>query len=144
MESASISGAALAEAATRSLLNTLPFPAAIIDREIRVRELNAVGMRAFWTDGAPWRELRFGDLVDCTNSLLDPAGCGRSKACKLCPICEAVERTFCGQRIMRHRVSVRRSMAIGAEPVEYQFLMSTAHLSWRGKPAVLVLLEDRN
>jgi PAS domain-containing protein len=68
----------------RSVLDAMPLPVFVVDREFHLLDRNVAGQAFLESVGAgSVRQLR-GDELHCLNGLTAPAGCGSGPACPQC------------------------------------------------------------
>jgi PAS domain-containing protein len=97
-------------------LDALPNPVFLYDRELKVRHVNAAGMRL-----SDEQELRsaalkgVGDAMRCINARIGPSGCGSSESCERCTMRHAITESLTTQTILRQHVRMERDAPSGPE-----------------------------
>jgi len=124
-----------------AVFRTSPLPILLVDRKLRVLEMNEVlsecmGVAFEQAIGRPG-----GEVLGCVHAEEDPRGCGFAPACRECGVRRAVLATFRTGRPHRDveaAVPVRR----GGEVRELYLLVNTAPLAREEEGAVVVALQD--
>ena len=124
----------------KTVFDTLPVPAFIVDNDIRIHEYNAAAVALF--DMEPDRPIRMGNgaALNCINANATSSGCGGGEACKACALRNAVQQAFQGNPVFKakHGMQVTR----GGHIETMRLLITTAPLAHNGKTYVLLTLED--
>jgi PAS domain-containing protein len=120
-----------------AVLDAMPVPVLVVDRDIRVLHANASARR--WIDGKPeeYLEMRGGDVLRCLNASLAPDGCGTGEQCRECVLRRSVEEAAGGCRVVRHKARLDRVDWTGKQPLN---VLVTASPVVEGQ--VLIVLED--
>ena len=84
---------------------------------------------------------RGGEALRCLYALEDPRGCGFGQRCQHCVLRRSVIDTFKTGH-SQHKLEATLPFAIGGKPQDVTFLLSTSRLDVRGRPLVLVTMQD--
>lgn len=83
---------------------------------------------------------RLGDIFTCKNAQEDPRGCAFSSACKLCPICDALQAALDNQLATSDKEC--RIQTIDQEAPPLTFLFSVTPLEFNSEGGALLVLAD--
>lgn len=113
----------------------------LIDHERRVLQVNGTACDFAARPGSEMTGLRCGDALRCLYSLEDPRGCGQGPFCPDCRLRLAIAGTLETGRSHRQE-EVTLPFRAGAERRDFTLLFSTTRLGLRGRPVVLVTMQD--
>jgi hypothetical protein len=118
--------------------NAIPFPALVVDNDMRVMFWNAAALRLF-ASGDIFRQ-KGGDILQCIHSFETGEGCGQSESCKTCIIRNSVNQAGRGKGDYRSKtvIELRRS----GEVIEIPVLITTSPFEYNGNSLVLLIIED--
>lgn len=124
----------------RAVLDALPFPLLILDAEVRVQDCNraATEMLASGSD-RPLRGL-FGEILHCTQALVEHRACGQTSQCRRCLIREVVTAAVSGSETCRRVLSME--VEEGRDRKQVWLRVTASPLDADGTPLALVTLED--
>jgi len=122
----------------RTILDTLPVPLFIVDKDVRIHDLNLAASQMFGISKREIYKMRGGDALHCLNSFETAEGCGRSSVCENCVIRNGVKTSLGGDSVSRKRMKFR--LGQGSQPRELELLITANRLP--GTPLVLLVLED--
>ena len=124
----------------RALLDAIPMPVFLADRDVRLVEANLAARRWLRSEDALELQRLGGDVLRCVFALDSAGGCGTTEACPTCVIRESVESAAPGQA-PRHRVA--HAILETAEGVEDRwFRVGATPVTLDGRDLVLLTLED--
>jgi hypothetical protein len=120
-----------------TVFDALPFPAFIMDEDMRVLALNPAASRL--VSGSPDGALRQrgGEALHCINS---GGGCGQSVPCATCILRSSVSYALAGKQPIRRRTRLEHHVDGHVE--EMHALMTAAPLEYEGAPRVLMIIEN--
>ncbi len=130
---AAIDGALL----PRAVFDALPYPAFVVDDDVRILELNAAARKLLGAESGATVRVRGGEALHCINA---GDGCGRSAACSGCVVRNSVKY------VAEHRDALRtrtRLEAVREGQVEdMHALLTAAPIDHDGQPCALLVIED--
>jgi len=92
-----LSTAVLGSGIVRGLLDAIPCPIAVLNRQRQILVANRAFRRlAAQPDGEELLGLRIGEALSCTRAMGNPGGCGTSKGCRSCGSLQAVAAAASG------------------------------------------------
>jgi len=126
--------------ALQNVLDAIPSPIFLIDREAQVELVNscARGQRRLLA-AYTYRE-RMGNLLGCINALSCSEGCGGSRNCKDCPVRKAVTDVLNGRDVFRERVVFQ--LLVDGEYCPIYVWLTASLLRYDGCDFVALILED--
>ena len=124
----------------RSILDTMPIPVLVVDRDLRIHDYNPAAGSLLADEREQVLRHRSGDIMHCLHSLETPAGCGHSEACRSCVIRGSVAKTVKGSNTSRRKTRMEFHTSKGVRSVD--MLVTTSPLDLPGRPLVLLVLED--
>ena len=124
----------------RAVLDALPSPVFVVDRDVRIQEYNAAASDIMMADRETVVKRRAGEILHCIHSREVPDGCGRAPLCKNCIIRNSVVEAFQGKRVVRRRARIEfiRNM----NKIEIYALITASPFIFQGRPLVLLVIED--
>ena len=124
----------------RAVLDALPSPVFVVDRDVRIQEYNAAASDIMMADRKTIVKRRAGEILHCIHSREVPDGCGRAPLCKNCIIRNSVVEAFQGKRVVRRRARIEfiRNM----NKIEIYALITASPFIFQGRPLVLLVIED--
>jgi hypothetical protein len=127
-------------ATSLSLFDILPFPALIVDDEIKIFQYNPAALRFLKSDHASTIEHRTGDVLHCLHSLDSEGGCGQGPFCKNCLIRGSIVEALQGSGVTRKRAKL--DVKIDGNTEKLYALITALPLPYGAIPLVLLLIED--
>ncbi len=125
----------------RILLDSLPVPIYLFDRDLRILDANRPGSELLREEGrGAALKRRCGEVFRCIHALESSQGCGTTEACRQCGIRSAVEET-CGGGIV-YRKKVEMTVARSGSPDRIHVLVTAVPIQTPDKALALVALED--
>ena len=116
-----------------------PLLMVILDRESRVRKVNAAAIRFAETAGSDMIGRHSGEALRCLHALEDPGGCGFGPHCRECTMRRTMMTTFeTGQS--QHQVEASLPFSFQGKNRTLTFLLYTSLLKISGEPLVLISL----
>ena len=120
-----------------SVFDALPFPAFIVDADVRLLAVNPAASRFAGAGAATLLRQRGGEVLHCVNS---GAGCGLSPACADCAIRGAVKYTAAGGQPVRRRA--RLELIEDQHVQEMHALITASPVVFEGEARVLLFIEN--
>ena len=124
----------------RALLNALPLWAFVVDRDMRVLDLNDAAAAAFASDDALVLDRRGGEVLHCLHALDAPGGCGRGPFCADCIIRNSVGEAMRGGRVSRRRAKV--TLVTSGLKQDHELLVSASPIPGGPEKTALLIIED--
>ena len=121
-----------------TILDKIPFPAFLMDDDVRIHEYNLAGILLFDIELSRVNRVRCGDAFRCVYSM--PDGCGESEACKKCVIRNSVIKSYGGGKVDREQTEIQLVRGNNIERI--QMLVTTEPLKYNDELYVIVILED--
>ncbi len=123
------------------IFENVPFIMMLLDVERRVRRVNSFAGAFSGLSTAGMIGMRGGEALRCVHALDVPEGCGFGPHCEQCIVHRTVISTFeTGKG--NAQLEARLLFFLHGEKKEITFLLSTAKLSVRKQPMVLVSIQD--
>jgi hypothetical protein len=122
------------------MFDIIPFPAIIVDEDVRIIQYNPAASNFFNTNGVHILQHWTGDVLHCLHVSDHPAGCGHGPACKECVIRKSVTEAFEGRHVARKRAKLDVKRGDNVERI--YALITAAPLPYGVIPLVLLLIED--
>ncbi|WP_430931315.1 PAS domain S-box protein [Saccharicrinis sp. 156] len=113
----------------------------LIDKDRRIKKINKYGEKYIGASSHDLIGLRGGEAIRCIHHLDHPKGCGVGPSCVQCPIRNRVMDTF-EKGITHEMKEASLPLLINGEEKEATFLISTALLSLKEEPEVMVSIVD--
>lgn len=125
-----------------AIFDNAPFLMILIDGERRfVRGTQAALFSHAGAFAADVIDTRFGEAIRCINALKESGGCGFGSRCKECVVRNSILDTLeTGRKHYQREVLLQ--VSAGCDAKEVALLISTARLTIRKQPMVLVSLND--
>jgi len=124
----------------RAILDAIPHPVFVVDRDVRIRDLNAAARQLCEQEREAVLQQRGGEVLHCLHSKDVAEGCGKGPRCKDCVIRNSVTACLDGQKTNRARTRVE--FVAGAERQPMDLLVTANPLLREGEMLALLLLED--
>lgn len=87
----------------RAVLDALPLPVFVFDREVRVVDCNAAGVKFLGAAGAEFEHRLPGDVLRCVVALTSPGGCGSGDSCASCVLRGTIAASIVKGETVRRR-----------------------------------------
>ncbi len=129
------------EAQLATIVESVPFVMLLVDKERRVRQINAAGAEFAGREPEELFGLRAGEALRCVYSLDHPQGCGQGPACQDCTIREIVLDTLETKR-EHERVEVEMTFGRADGNIHRTYLVDTAPVQISDNSMALVVLDD--
>lgn len=124
-----------------TIFENAPFIMLLIDREKRIRRVNALACSFTASAMSDMLERRCGEALRCLYALYSPEGCGSGPNCKTCVVRTTILDTFeSGQS--HHQVETRLLFSIQGKEQTIPFLLSTTKVMIADQAMVLLSLQD--
>jgi len=120
-----------------SVFDALPFPAFIVDEDMRVLASNTSAGRLLQSDPARALRQRGGEALKCINS---GSGCGKSEPCGDCVLRTSVYFALKGNEPVRRRT--RLELVVADHVEEMHALVTAAPMVYEGAARVLLFIEN--
>jgi hypothetical protein len=124
----------------RALFDALPLMVFVVDRDVRVLDLNRTAEETLGQDKGHFMKLHGGDVLQCVHVWDAAGGCGHGPHCSTCAIRSSVYECFNGKEVHRRRSKYR--LVKGNEEKEVELLITATHFEYQGTPLALLILED--
>jgi PAS domain-containing protein len=122
-----------------SIFDALPFPAYIVDDDVRVLAANPAAGQYLPGGAVMVLRQRGGEAMHCINS---GSGCGKSAACRDCVIRTAVTFAISRGQPVRRRARLERAEGEGGNAEEVQALVTASPVVYDGCARALVFVEN--
>jgi len=126
-----------ADGASASVFDALPFPAFVVDDDMRVLAVNPAATRFLRAGSGTVLRQRGGEILHCINS---GDGCGKSLACAECVIRGAVRFAATGGQPVRRRA--RLEFVDEGNVQEMHALITASPIAYEESDRVLLFIED--
>lgn len=123
----------------KGILDAMPIPVFVVDRDIRIHDLNRTASDRFHLNKDMIFRVRGGEVLHCLHSQDVPEGCGRGPHCRDCIIRNSVGRTVDGTSVSRQRMKLKT--LDGDKKSELEVLITTNRLPGN-EELVLLVIED--
>jgi hypothetical protein len=120
-----------------TVFDALPFPAFIVDEDMRILASNPAATRLLGSDASRALRQRGGEALKCINS---GAGCGKSEPCADCILRTSVYFALKGREPVRRRARLEQTVADHVE--EMHALVTATPLTYEGEPRVMLFIEN--
>ena len=125
------------DAIPTTVFDALPFPAWIVDDEMRMLAVNRASVRLLGANSEAWLRQRGGEVLHCVNSA---EGCGKSTRCPDCVLRGATRFAVAGAQPTRQRAKLE---VIDRDSVtEMHALITASPMVYEGANRVLLCIED--
>jgi hypothetical protein len=124
----------------QAIFDALPQPIFIVDADLRVEAMNLAAQPLVGQAPSIVYRQRGGEVLHCVHRNDHPGGCGKGRACTTCAVRQSVNAAFLQQRIVRRPTTMVLDGPTG--PKEVHLLVTTAPLTFEGKNAVVLTLEE--
>ncbi len=124
-----------------SVYESAPVAILIVDGDVRIKSTNRSARELLSKPLDDVLGVRAGEVFGCLNRFDDPRGCGKGPECGECKIRGSVTRTLATSEPVR-RVEATMPVSVGERQALVSLLVSTAPISWDGKPHALLCLEN--
>jgi hypothetical protein len=124
-------------ALSATVFDALPFPAFIVDDDMRVLASNVAAARLLQAHPSRALRQRGGEALHCINS---GAGCGKSEQCPDCVLRNCVYFALNGKEPVRRHT--RLELVVADHVEEVHALVTAAPMVYDGAPRVLVMIEN--
>lgn len=120
-----------------SVFDALPFPAFIMDEDVRFLAVNSAAARFLKSGSETAIHQRWGEILHCISST---DGCGQSKPCSDCVIRGSVGFALTGGESVRRRA--RLEYLSDGQVQEMHALITASPIVYENAPRVLLFIED--
>jgi hypothetical protein len=124
-------------ALSTTVFDALPFPAFIVDEDMRVLASNTAAARLLQSEPTRALRQRGGEALNCINSA---SGCGKSESCADCVLRTSVYFALKGREPVRRRA--RLELAVADHVEEMLALITATPMVFEGADRVLLYLEN--
>jgi hypothetical protein len=131
---------ALNDELARTMLDAVPLPMFVVDRDLRIFDGNTAGTRFMGGETALLCRLRGGEAMYCLHAAEAAEGCGSTEHCNDCVIRNCVTASFQGRQLVRQRARMQLAGKDGPRAVE--LLVTTTPFEHGNDQLVLLILED--
>ena len=122
----------------RTVFDTMPLPAFIVDEDVRIHDFNSAAVEFLGPNPALALYRRGGEAFHCIHAGVN--NCGGAEACKDCVIRNSVIKAMSGKATCReiHKAELRTRHGT----TNIDLLITTSLLPYTDTPQALVILED--
>jgi hypothetical protein len=124
----------------RAVLDAMPLPVFVIDRDLRVVDRNEAGAKFLGDAAAGLRHRLPGDILHCVVALSSPGGCGTGAACADCVLRGAVAASLALDAPVRRHGTLERKSESG--PKKLHLFVTAAGIPGADPALRLLILED--
>lgn len=123
------------------LLDSVPLPAILINKNRQVMVLNRKLLDMLGsTDPSTFIGLRPGEIFNCIHARESPGGCGTTKDCQFCGAIDSIlESMRTGDKVDRE---ARLITDVNGSNVHFDLLVSSSPLEFNGKDFIIVTMVD--
>lgn len=124
----------------RSVLDALPTPIFVVDKDFKIYDINPAAKDLFKIDTDVTLRRLCGAVMHCMHALKSEGGCGTTEHCPDCVIRNAVETASNGETVHKqvYRMKIQNMDTIS----EVHLLVTTSPFSYDGSKFILMALED--
>lgn len=128
----------------QTVVDAIPLPLFLVDRDVRILDLNKAASDLIGNGSEPKRFLRkrAGEILRCIHSKESKQGCGASETCSSCMFRNAVNESITAGEPVRRKA--RMELIDGNETTELFLMVTAAPFPSDGTPLALLILEDIN
>ncbi len=123
----------------RKLFDTVPLPMLVVDRDVRVLEVNRAADALLGRGGKVLLRKKGGEVLRCVHSGHE-GGCGHGEGCAECVIWHAVGNARKGEAVTRQRAVLEKIDR--GEVRTLEFLITSSAFEENDEPRVLLVMED--
>lgn len=120
-----------------TVFDALPFPAFVVDEDMRVLASNTAAARLLQSEPSRVLRQRGGEALHCINS---GTGCGKSAPCGDCVLRNSVHFAFSSREPVRRRA--RLEFVVSDHVEDVHALVTATPLVYEGVPRVLLFIEN--
>lgn len=124
----------------RALLNAIPLWAFVVDRDLRVQDLNDAAAAVFAPDKTVVLVQQAGEVLNCLHWQESPEGCGHGPFCPSCIIRNSVGESLRGGHVRRRRAKV--TLVSAGLKRDYDLLITANQMPGTAEPLALLVIED--
>ncbi|MBI5249234.1 MAG: PAS domain-containing protein [Desulfomonile tiedjei] len=124
----------------RSVLDAIPSPVFVLDREVRVVDANLSASQFLGNEPEFMLEKLPGEALQCIHSRDLPGVCGTTKFCKDCMARNSVNRAMAGQRV--HREKAIFQLVASDKLSETHVLVTASSFTYEDSLFCLMIFED--
>jgi PAS domain-containing protein len=124
----------------RQVFDALPFPAFIVDEDVRLIAVNPAAVRFLGNDPATVLRQRNGEALHCIHASETSQGCGGSPACRECVVRTNVTFAFLDGQPSRTRATLEYMR--DGQVREMHALVTASPLVYEDTRRALVIIED--
>lgn len=124
-----------------AILNNAPIIIILVDKDLKIVKINQTGLNIAGKNNKQALGIRAGSVLNCTNSLNDPRGCGFSKDCKFCSLRNSFKYTLETHESI-YKVESTLIMGCNENVFERNILVTTEFIEIKDIPSVLIFIDD--
>jgi len=122
------------------VLNAIPAPIFIVDRDATVHALNSAARKFVGPEADRSLHRRCGEVLGCMNQHAKPERCGETERCEDCVLRQSLAVLEGGSSLVREKVDMELARGSECEPVV--FWVTTSAIELDGEQRALIVLED--
>jgi len=124
----------------RAILDAIPSPVLIMNRNLRITDANQAAMASFSPDSPILLKKLCGDMLSCYFARTSGKGCGSTEHCKECVIRRTVGRAVKGEQSIREKG--RMTIQKNGTAQTIHLLVTASPFTYESRRLALVILED--
>jgi PAS domain-containing protein len=124
----------------KTVLDAFPSPVFVVEKDVRIIDLNAAAARMVGKDRAFVLRRKGGDVLHCIHSKETLEGCGKAPYCKECVVRNSVNESLTGLKLVRQKAKLE--LVRGEKVLEVYMLITTTPFEYDNELIVLLILED--
>jgi len=124
----------------REIFDAFPSPVFVVDRDVKVLELNAAAEELMVAERNGSFKQMAGEVLHCIHSYETPEGCGQGPFCKYCIVRNSVNEAFQGRRVVRRQAKIEILRDNKSIPI--YALITVSPFTFEDNPLLLLIIED--
>ncbi len=113
----------------------------LVDEEVRLRQFNNAFEKLFSKDQAKLMSNFCGNALGCAFAVEEEVDCGCASHCAKCSLRRSILKAFT-EKVPTYKARLDRVFYIGDEPVQKRFIYSSLHVTYKGTPVIMVIVDD--
>ena len=125
----------------RTIFEFVPFGMILVDEGFIIKQVNQSFLKMFYKEKKDVLGKKAGNGFMCSNSIIDPRGCGYSKACSTCRIRTNAEKVL-HSNLPKIGIESQGSIIYQSQVVNLWLTFSFVPILETGKKHILIVVED--